>query len=367
MGPLTSISSVEFDRRTFLIGLGLTAGAGATVLGVGADRAHALIPTAPSPAPADWRRALADHYFATGDPFAVKPLQDGLEVWEANGAGYLVVDTSRKALLEGSATAISPYRSAVGDLAYLGPATYVATAAGASKTLLTGRRVDAREAKAIGLDAAAMMRETLQPALALAPVASTGVATSVVATGGGLIHLKAGEAKSRVPLYGNITSCTVYPNSTGICGWVAGSIVTRYWHAGSTAKVLLPSAYRTSTYNMTTSPNFATYLQGSSGNSSWARDVKDRLIWNATKQGASHSAAWALGNIGMFNDVRAGRPVIVFGSIPIDTTGNLGAHAVVAYGETNGGYLITHYGWSGYTDIVLNAGLAGSNTKFRLT
>lgn len=358
-----SLSSVGFDRRTFLIGLGLTAGAGATLMGVGADRAHAL--ASKVLVPADWRRALADQYFATGAPFAIKPLQDGLEVWEA--AGYMVVDTSRQSLLEGSATAISPYRAAVGDLAYLGPATYLATSRGVSRALLTGRSVEPREAKAIGLDAAAMMRETLQPAQAVAPAGSAGVVTSLVATGGGLIHLKAGEAKSRVPLYGNITSCTVYPNSAGICGWVAGSIVTRYWHAGSTAKVLLPSAYRTSTYNMTTSPNFATYLQGSSGNSSWARDVKDRLIWNATKQGVSHSAAWALGNIGMFNDVRDGKPVIVFGNIPIDTTGNLGAHAVVAYGETNGGYLITHYGWSGYTDIVLNAGLAGSNTKFKLT
>lgn len=91
------------------------------------------------------------------------------------------------------------------------------------------------------------------------------------------------------------------------------------------------------------------------------------MIWNAKNQKVAHTSAWALGDLGMWNELNAGRPFILFGSIPVKVTGKLGAHAVVAYGETNGGDLITHYGWEDHTAIILNAGIIGSNTKFRLT
>jgi len=56
----------------------------------------------------------------------------------------------------------------------------------------------------------------------------------------------------------------------------------------------------------------------------------------------------------------------MFGNLPVGAN-KKGGHAVVGYGETYSGYLITHYGWSGYTDIVLNGGIIGSNARFRLT
>lgn len=119
------------------------------------------------------------------------------------------------------------------------------------------------------------------------------------------------------------------------------------WHACSESRRLLPTRFRSGT-SMTASPDFATYLQGHDRVDTWARDVKGRLIDNAK------------------NQIRAGYPVILFGTFP---TGNnkKGAHAVVAYGETTGGVYITHYGWQGRTNILLNSGIIGSNTKFRLT
>lgn len=65
-------------------------------------------------------------------------------------------------------------------------------------------------------------------------------------------------------------------------------------------------------------------------------------------------------------ELDAGYPPILFGNLP---TGDKkkGAHAVVAYGETNSGYPITHYGWSGYTNIILSGASIGSNARFRLT
>lgn len=351
--------SIELGRRAFLTSVGVAAGA---VLTIGTSPLARGVQIGAKP---DWRRVLADNYLPIGASFSIRPLQDGLEVWEGLSSGYLVVDAALQQLLEGSATSASPYRAATGELSYLGPGAYFATLGQTSKNMFTGRTSRASEIRAIGRDARDIMLETAVEAREVVPAVQTAATASANKSGDGLTPVPAGEVKSRVPSYGYITGCYVYPNNEGTCGWVAGSIVTRYWHARSTARKLLPTKYRTSINNLTSSPNFATYLQGSSGNSSWARDVKDRLIWNANNEGVSHSAAWALGKIGVFNSVRDGEPVIVFGNIPVGDN-KKGGHAVVAYGETTGGYLITHYGWSGYNNIVLNSGLAGSNTKFRL-
>ena len=53
----------------------------------------------------------------------------------------------------------------------------------------------------------------------------------------------------------------------------------------------------------------------------------------------------------MLGEVPNNRPVIVFGNLPVGNKKKAG-HAVVAYGETTGGQLITHYGWKGYTNVV---------------
>lgn len=37
------------------------------------------------------------------------------------------------------------------------------------------------------------------------------------------------NVKFRIPSYGYITGCTVLASSTGRCGWVAATIVMRYW------------------------------------------------------------------------------------------------------------------------------------------
>ncbi len=354
----------ELERRTFLLGLGVLAGAGLSAGALTASPAQAtdrLSPRVP-----DWRRALADQYLPTGTPFDTRGLQDGLEVWEAATGGYLVVESSQQSVLEASPTALSPYRALDGDLAYMGPGQYYRTRGSLSTEIFTGKTSPARELQAMAPDTAQFFRETLvRETTVSSPLTNMGTVTPFAAAPAELPRLKSGDAKSRVPNYSYITGSRVYPNHSGICGWVAGSIVTRYWHARSSARKLLPSKYRSGT-NMTSSPNFATYLQGKSGNSSWARDVKDRLNWNAKNQGVKYASSWALGKINAMSDIRKGYPVIIFGKIP---TGNkkTGAHAVVAYGETKGGFFITHYGWSNHTNIILNSGLAGSNTKFRLT
>lgn len=177
--------------------------------------------------------------------------------------------------------------------------------------------------------------------------------------------MRSGDIASRVPSYGYITGSHVYANRTGICGWVAGSIVTRYWHARSSARRLLPAGYRSGT-NMTATPNFATYLRGAGADATWAPNIEERMVWNAKKQKVGHVSSWALGMIGVWSELDNGYPAIIFGNLPTGPK-KKGPHAVVAYGQTKGGFAITHYGWKGYTNVILNGGLIGSNSRFRLT
>ncbi len=351
-----SMPDKDMSRRTALKVAGIGLGGAATLFA----GSPAIAANSFAAAPKDWRRGLADEYLPSGTPFSVRGLQSGLEVWEAPQTGYLIVEATHRTLIEGSADAVSPFAAAVGDLAYLGPAHYYETRGAEGTNLLTREPSGASNVRAAAADAAARLNGVLvaSPITAPTDAASASLLTAIAPPA-------AGNIKNKVPGYADIVLAHLYPNSEGICGWIAGSIITRYWHARSTARKLLPTAYRSGT-NMTASPNFATYLQGSSGNSSWARDVKDRLIWNANKQGVAHSASWAAGNLGVTNDIRNGHPVIVFGDMFLPN-GFSGFHAIVAYGETLDSHLITNYGFPGYTNIMLKGEVIGSNAKFKLS
>lgn len=349
------IDRTQMTRRQMLIGAGAATGGGLLLAAVASPAARAAA-AVPSPVAGDWRRALADGFFANSSPMTVRGLQEGLEVWESTAFGYMVVDADQQLMLEGSPTARSPYQGVDGDLQYMGPGLYISSRGDEARSILSDERASAREQRALAREARAVIRESADR-----PTQAIDTDQSLLRA---LTTPTSSEIKSRVTSYGYITGSYVYKNTTGTCGWVAGSILTRYWHARSTSRLLLPSAYRSGT-NMTSSPNFATYLQGSMDDSTWAPNVKDRLLWNLGRQCLAGSSSWAIGKIGAFEDVRNNRPVVMFGNIP-KTTGGLAMHAVLAYGETNSGYLIAHYGYSGYTSIVVNGGLFGSNTKFRL-
>lgn len=304
-----------------------------------------------------WRRRLANEYFDDATVLERRALQHGLEVWEGHSGGYMIVHTADQTVLESSPTAYSPYHEALGDLAYLGPGEYFAAGAEMGINLLTGKTESISDLRSMAGDAADLMQEKLVVS-ELDAEAVAGRSSSA------LVHVKSSEVKSRVPWFGYILSSHIYPNNEGICGWVAGSILTRYWHGRSSSRKLLPSKFRDGS-NMTRSPNFASYLRGSGGNDTWAPNLHDRLVWNAKKQGVEHVSSWAFGKLGVFSEVRNSWPALVFGVFPVSSK-RKGGHAVVAYGETKGGALITHYGWTGYDDIVLNSGLVGSNTRFRL-
>lgn len=355
---------MTLNRRNFLLGLGVLTGG--TALGqyapidaqastIPPGRGYESLPNIDG----GWRMALAAQYHDRPHELYARPLQDGIEIWEKSSAGYMIVDESSRTVLESATRTSSPYRGIGGNISYLGPGQYYTTGVERGVNIYTGNLVAKRELNAISIDAAEQIQDSLTRS-------TPAVTTASKQHNGSLQPVKSSSIKSRVSGWSYITNSTVYENTSRTCGWIAGSIITRYWHACSRIPNLLPIEFRSGT-NMTLKPNFATYLQNGKANGTWARTVKDQLIWNAKNQKVNHTSAWALGNIGMWNELNAGRPFILFGSIPVTSSGSVDAHAVVVYGQTNGGDLIAHYGWANHTAIILNAGLVGSNTKFRLT
>ena len=98
------------------------------------------------------------------------------------------------------------------------------------------------------------------------------------------------------------------------------------------------------------------------------------LISYCTDQGVGATSYYYIGKVGVSNSLSNGRPAILFGwltsnpspaSVSTDSTKGKVFHAVTAYG-TNGNYFICHYGWSGYSHVLLDGGLVGSCTLFQL-
>lgn len=240
--------STNLSRRQFLSAAGLVTG---TVLSSSFINlpAQASEPTHNGPFEPlqglddGWRHALALDYLHDPSTVSARPLQDGIELWESTLGGYMIVDSSSQTSLESSATAASPYSSIHTDAAFLGPGQYYALGLDAGVNLRDGDSLRRQELRAIAADASMQIHELAEPEVPRVAARASN----------GLVSVKASEVRARVSNYTYITNATLYENTSGTCGWIAGSIITRYWHARSAARKLLPSKFRSGT-NMTFSP-----------------------------------------------------------------------------------------------------------------
>ncbi len=173
----------------------------------------------------------------------------------------------------------------------------------------------------------------------------------------------------RIPSYGYISGCTVLANSTGRCGWVAATIVMRYWHA-RTSKLLIPTAHRSgNNIKVVARPDFADLIRDGRSESVFSGlAVADGMGYHAVVRQKINADAWyILLSLNVDSALKAGRPVILLGSLPSALAdGEKENHAVVAYGKSKDGHNIVHYGYSGKSALVLNSGTVASNTHFLL-
>ncbi|HJC71057.1 hypothetical protein [Brachybacterium sp. EE-P12] len=352
-------------RRNVLAATALAAGA----VVFGGEVARAEDPRDEfAPDAGDWRWVLGESMLGSSpSSISVTPLnpqsENPLECWVFGGAGYAVVDPTNRVYLEFSDEAANPYRlNAGGDRLYNGPGQFFAVDKGRAVNVLDGEVVEPASVQAASAEFSAFSRD-FDSENQRAPEASSE--PGKVQPMAKPVPPKAGTVKKLVTSASFVTGSRVYPNKTDICGWVAGSILTRYWHARKSSKGLLPKGYRSGT-NMTSSPNFASHLQkiAKGRNKTWAPDLVRALQRNASNRKVSVDCYYNWGNSGVASQINANRPVLLFGRFPTTSGKSKSSHAVVAYGLVKNGDAIVHYGYSGYPKVVLAGGLVGTNTKF---
>ncbi len=173
------------------------------------------------------------------------------------------------------------------------------------------------------------------------------------------------RAEFKIKSYGYITGCGVPNNTTSICGYAAAAIVLRYWHARQKRSYIFPRYYLKGN-NLRDRSGFSNYLRNNYGssNSTWGLDIGNTLnrYFKANKI-ASARAGYYLLSCGITSEIHASRPIILFGDLPDPRSNkNIVSHAVVDYGISRHGHNIVHYGWPGYTRVVLSSGFIGSST-----
>ena len=163
------------------------------------------------------------------------------------------------------------------------------------------------------------------------------------------------------------------PNINGTCGYTAATILLSYWHNRYRYKKIIPEQYMETKESIkTTGYTLHDKLRSyGNSNSSWAKDIKEALNAYCKEYNVNGKAYYFFGKIGATDELKKDRPVILFGSLPNVAGKGKVNHAIVAYGIMKKGtsrYYITNYGWNGYkyNHVMLDAGLIGSNTHFKL-
>lgn len=276
---------------------------------------------------------------------------------ETGANGYYIYDGNSDKYLEMSDSAPSPYKSYSADLYYFGPLCYYVKSGNQYVHTITRESITKTDTELANR----------QFASALSSVRSTASTSS---TSG----MMAAKGNSYIPNYGYIKNAQYPPNENGTCGYTAACLVLYYWHKVKGG--IIPSTYLDSNGQLLTSGYTLQdkLLSYGSSNSSWGKTIRDVLISYCTDQGVGATSYYYIGKVGVSNSLSNGRPAILFGwltsnpspaSVSTDSTKGKVFHAVTAYG-TNGNYFICHYGWSGYSHVLLDGGIVGSCTLFQL-
>ncbi|MCD8194943.1 MAG: C39 family peptidase [Coprobacillus sp.] len=179
-----------------------------------------------------------------------------------------------------------------------------------------------------------------------------------------------------------------YPsNVDGSCGYVSAALVLHYWdqtmHEGT-----VPSEYKGENGELTDTgktkdiehnlkDKLINYIDDSENPkaSSTGRSVSKALNAFCSDYGINGKASWGLFGTGAVDELKADRPVILFGRLPNASSfdGSYVNHAVVAYGykKSNGStYYVTNYCWNvngmNYVEVIFAPTLLGTTCKFQL-
>ena len=234
--------------------------------------------------------------------------------------GYYIYDNASGKYLEMSDSAPSPYESYYDNLYYFGPLCYYVKTNNQYIHTIT--------------------HDTMSKATTVLSNQRFTSALSTTRTNSLSLDIMSTDKKVYVPNYNYIKNAVYPANENGTCGYTLQNKLLSYGHSDS----------------------------------SWGKTIRDVLIDYCNEYNISATSYYYLGKLGVSDSIKNGHPAIVFGLLtstpspasisPFSTNGKV-SHAVTVYG-ISGNYYICHYGWSGYSHVLLDSGLIGSCTLFQL-
>lgn len=293
--------------------------------------------------------------------------ENEFQLVETGEIGYYIFDPESGKYLECSDKSPSPYLGYTENLYYFGPTNYyVFDGSEYNHTIIESETYQENELYEIQEnfdDRIKVSREIKD--IAVIEALESGNAESTKN-----IYSRA-TTYQYIPSYSYIKNAVYPKNTSGTCGYTASTIVLNYWNKLKPSKNIIPSKFTSTTGDLlTTGTTLQDELISLGGSdSTWALNIRDVLIDYCNKYGIKATSSYAFGKTGAVSEVKNGRPVILFGSLPdVSSSGKIN-HAVTAYGIENNSvidYFVVHYGWKNYEHVVLDGGLIGSNTKFQL-
>ena len=290
---------------------------------------------------------------------------------EFPSAGYMIYDPDSMAPVEYSKDCASPYKGIEGELYYGGPTFYYVKDSGDDRynSVLDSSTLEvnaalanhSRKIKNAMVDTAARLEAAKNSAIIMSGHNEAVYETDTYITNYNWIrNLHTAER------------CGYYcpPDSTGICGYVAAGMVFLYYHRMGKSNLIPEDMLdEDSAYTCFNGPDFTIALreigrQLGLSDGTVAGSIASVMSEHARRRG--YTLTWSItvlpGAIGIRGMINNNKPVIVFGDLYNPSKGIAECHAIVAYGYTSSGTLITHFGTNNmYAVYLTNPSLIGES------
>ncbi len=309
----------------------------------------------------------------------VKLLQDlhgnVFQVVETGDKGYYIFDEVSGRYLEQAPESPSPYLGLDENLYYFGPMNYYQEIGGVFKHTILTEEISTEIADSIQEDFSNKIGVVREDTDLEGLTAFTQKNITKKMLEKTYNETQANYKNIYVPNYTYIKNA-IYPlNTDGTCGYTAACIVLNYWN--KSGYYMIDNKFLDKNGDLKIereSEDIFTLqdqlLEYGKTNNSTGMKISNVVNKYCDEYGIDATANYHLLANSVYEEMEAGHPVIIFGnfdnvSSPEQERIN---HAMTFYGEHIVGdsstvtYMIVHYGWPGYEEIIVTSGLLGSST-----
>lgn len=298
------------------------------------------------------------------------------QVVETGDKGYYIFDEISGRYLEQAPKAPSPYLGLNDNLYYFGPMNYYQEKDGVFRHTILVEELSDALAESIQDDFSEQIgkiREAADEDVLAALCQNTAGDVSIDRI---FAETQANYKNIYVPNHTYIKNAIYPKNYDGTCGYTAACIVLNYWH--KSGYNMIDNKFLDENGNLKTRDKddksiFTLQdqlLKYGETNSSTGIKISKVVNKYCDEYGIDATANYHLLANSIYEEMEAGHPVIIFGNFdnvasPEQERIN---HAMTFYGEhivgdnANVTYMIVHYGWIGYEEVIVTAGIPASST-----